>query len=194
MAPSRTALWGMWALVSAVQLVLNGGHLNLSKNWLHLPPIQFVHPLQILQMHKGCSKGALAQLPERWFGAMMFGELWSGKNWCACTAWWAEAAGRVVRQGSAHCASKEYCHFDMIMIAKYSAGSVWASWLVFRNKLSGCQQWVQTDGSACKPKTVKTVRQAGIHQAATTPTRLVYIQHDPGPLSITSPTWRLPSL
>ena len=53
-APSRTALWGMWALLSAVQ---NTGqlkwwpshsfYLNLAKNcktWLHWPPLQFVHP------------------------------------------------------------------------------------------------------------------------------------------------------
>ena len=36
----------------------------------------------------------------RWFGAMMFGELWSCIDW---SAWWAEATVLVVRQGSEHC-------------------------------------------------------------------------------------------
>ena len=62
-----------------------------TKTWLHWPQLQFVHPLQpeILKMHKSCNKGALAQLPQRWFCAMMFGALWSYKDW---SAGWAESA------------------------------------------------------------------------------------------------------
>ena len=82
-----------------------------------------VHPLQVLKMDNGGGKGALAQSPQRWFGAMMLGELWSCIDW---SAWWAEAAVSVVRQGSEHCASKEYYPFNMIAeAAKYSAGPVW---------------------------------------------------------------------
>ena len=86
MAPSRTALRGMWALVSAVQLVQQPAYLNRAhpfflsqsgqnfggaadteiETWfLHL-----VHPLQVLnarwyvrlRQHKGLGNGALAQL------------------------------------------------------------------------------------------------------------------------------------
>ena len=73
MAPSQasqTAHLGMWTLLSAVQLVQRTGrlkwwpsrfwYLNLAKNsipWLHQRPLQCVHPLQILKMHKGCGNG-----------------------------------------------------------------------------------------------------------------------------------------
>ena len=86
---------------------------------------------------QGQPQRALAKSSQRWFGAlgaMVFGELWSCKDW---SAWWAETAVRVVRQGiehivrqeSEHCASKEYCGpFEMIAeVAKYFAGPVWAS-------------------------------------------------------------------
>ena len=83
MAPSRTALRGLWALVSAVQLVQRPADLNRAhpvflsqsgqkfggaadteiKTWyLHL-----VQPLQALNigMHDGLGNGALAQSPHR---------------------------------------------------------------------------------------------------------------------------------
>ena len=47
----------------------------------------------------------VARTLQRWFDAMMFGEVWSGIVW---SAWWAEPAVRFVRQGSEHCASIEY--------------------------------------------------------------------------------------
>ena len=84
MAPSRTALRGWWALVSAVQLVQRPADLNRAhpvflsqsgqkfggaadteiKTWY----------LQLIPSLQGLNAGALAQSPQRWFGAMMFGE------------------------------------------------------------------------------------------------------------------------
>ena len=52
------------------------------KTWLHWPPLQFVHPLH-LKLHNGCGNGAVAQSPQRWFGARMFGEFWSSIVWSA---------------------------------------------------------------------------------------------------------------
>ena len=87
MAPSLTALRGLWALVSAVQLVqrpadLNRGiiepisffYLNLAKIWAGLPTQKsklgtyiLYTPCKLLNtgMHKGLGNGALAQSPQR---------------------------------------------------------------------------------------------------------------------------------
>ena len=102
MAPTLTALRGMWALLSAVQFVQTTSqlkwrpsrffNLNLAKirrGCRHRNLLHFVHPLQIFEnAHwqggvKGCGKVALAQTPQRWFCAMMLGELWSSIDWSA---------------------------------------------------------------------------------------------------------------
>ena len=183
----RTALRGMWDSVSAAQLVQTICRLKWrpsclsksgqksgqkfwctadteTKTWLHLSPLQFVHPLQILKMPKGCCKGALAQLPQRWFGAMMFN----------CLMVLHRLICLVSRQLSELCGS--LC-FKQVL-------SLWLDWpgsqifcksclsflaQVCRNKLSRCPQCIQTYGETVK--TVMAHRFPSI-QAATMPTRL----------------------
>ena len=101
-------------------------------------------------MHKGCGKELWSNRQKDDLIPMMFGELWSRKDWLG---WWAETAVRV-RQGSEHCTSKECCPFDMnAEVANYYAV------LVCRNKLSRCHQCAQTDGKTVK--TDVTVRHCG---------------------------------
>ena len=117
MAPSLTALLlGMWTLVSAAQLVQTTSQLKLRPScraaytelntWLHLPPLQFVHLLQILKMHQGCCKRAWPNRSKGdfgLFGAMNF-VLTKTDPLDEQKPLSDDDSNSVVRQGSEHCA------------------------------------------------------------------------------------------